>query len=35
VAFVSKAEMLNIIENLEDEFLLYLLEQFLTGLIED
>jgi hypothetical protein len=32
---VSKSEMLAAIEDIDDEFLLYLLEQFLLGLIEE
>jgi hypothetical protein len=35
VANVSKSEMLAIIETIDDEFILYLLEQFLAGLIEE
>jgi hypothetical protein len=35
VEFVSKSEIIETIEKLDDEFLLYLLEQFLSGLIEE
>lgn len=35
VTDVSKSEMLMAIENIDDEFILYLLEQFLLGLIDE